>query len=308
MQKNKECEIIQDLLFSYQDDVLSSSSKKLVETHLRQCENCQKKLMEIKEESKNEKKQEKEIDYLKKIRRKAKIKSIFGILGGILLVFLIIYGYRFFVIHQVTNQYSKYLQKNNVYQEITQLRFQGEGAFVTKTWYKDGKYKRQNYQYTEQEGWEQIDRTEYGEIDSNQMIEIVEKEKKAVIKTWSWKEQKSNILHFPGNLEVYRKNFLFQIGAPFWTSIRTDTWHVGREYYILKQDRTENWFDKETGLPIREINVQGQTCYYPNTTIEKATEDLVTKYQYEFDKVKEEDVQMPDLTGYDIIEEDLMIN
>ena len=39
MQKEK-CEIVQDLLLNYVDGVLSNSSKKLVENHLKECKEC----------------------------------------------------------------------------------------------------------------------------------------------------------------------------------------------------------------------------------------------------------------------------
>lgn len=308
MERKKECEIVQDLLWNYQDNVLNKTSKRLVEEHLIQCENCCQKLQEMKEETKQEKnKQKKEIDYLKKIKRKARIKSVLGIAGGIFIVFFMIYLYRFCIIHKVTNQYNQYLQANNIYQETTQLGIEGEGAFVTKNWYKDGKYKKEIHVYTEEKGWQQLGMTEYGEIGSSQKIRILEETKKVIKENWPWEQKKSSILCFPGNLEEYRQNFWLQLGAPFFTSIKVDDWHVGREYYIFKQDRTEIWLDKELGLPIRKIDYQAQIQYYPHTTIEKTTEDSITKYHYEFNQVKEEDVQVPNLTGYEVTEDNSMI-
>ena len=46
----RECEIVQDLLLGYVDNVLNTESKKLVEKHLLQCSNCQKRLEEIKKD------------------------------------------------------------------------------------------------------------------------------------------------------------------------------------------------------------------------------------------------------------------
>ena len=34
-----ECAIVKDLLFSYNDGILSDTSKELVENHLKKCEN-----------------------------------------------------------------------------------------------------------------------------------------------------------------------------------------------------------------------------------------------------------------------------
>ena len=47
----KECDIVKDLLFSYNDGVLSTTSKEFVENHLKTCEDCNNTLKEIKQES-----------------------------------------------------------------------------------------------------------------------------------------------------------------------------------------------------------------------------------------------------------------
>ena len=47
-----ECDIVGDLLFSYNDDILSNTSKELVEEHLKKCEKCKKVLEEIRKEKK----------------------------------------------------------------------------------------------------------------------------------------------------------------------------------------------------------------------------------------------------------------
>ena len=39
-----ECDIVEDLLFSYNDGVLSNFSKELVDEHLKKCERCKKKI------------------------------------------------------------------------------------------------------------------------------------------------------------------------------------------------------------------------------------------------------------------------
>lgn len=63
-----ECDIVGDLLFSYNDGILSNTSKELVEEHLKKCDKCKKILEEIKKEN-DEKNQVKEIDFFKSIKR-----------------------------------------------------------------------------------------------------------------------------------------------------------------------------------------------------------------------------------------------
>ena len=72
----KECEIVQDLLVNYSDNILNKSSNELVEKHLSECEDCKKMFEEIvAEENKDKKNEKKQIDYLKKYRRKMRIKD-----------------------------------------------------------------------------------------------------------------------------------------------------------------------------------------------------------------------------------------
>ena len=100
MEKKTECEIVQDLLLGYVDDILNTESKKLVEKHLLECCNCQKRLQEIQEDiQENEHNQKKEIDYLKKIRRRNKIKFIIFLIITIFIIFLCIYLYKFFILN-----------------------------------------------------------------------------------------------------------------------------------------------------------------------------------------------------------------
>lgn len=48
---DETCNIVQDLLPLYYDDVCSSSSKRLVEKHLKTCERCQNTYNKLKNDS-----------------------------------------------------------------------------------------------------------------------------------------------------------------------------------------------------------------------------------------------------------------
>ena len=105
MEKKTECEIVQDLLFSYADDVLNVESKKLVEKHLTECQKCQEKLIEIQNEKhQQEQNQKTQIDYLKKIRRKNKIKSFFWAVLVLGILFASWYLYKFCIINKITKK------------------------------------------------------------------------------------------------------------------------------------------------------------------------------------------------------------
>lgn len=72
-----DCDIIKDLLPSYSDKILSTTSNKLVEEHLQTCKNCLKEFQDMNKEIPDEiiNNQDEQIDFLKGYR-KSKIKSI----------------------------------------------------------------------------------------------------------------------------------------------------------------------------------------------------------------------------------------
>ena len=103
-----ECDIVEDLLFSYNDGILSDTSKELVENHLKKCEKCKIFLEEIKQE--NHKKNEiKEIDFLKNIKKKINKKNI--ILSVIFIILIIVVLFNI----QVYNNYNQIASTMEVY-------------------------------------------------------------------------------------------------------------------------------------------------------------------------------------------------
>lgn len=86
-----ECDLVKDLLFSYNDNILSNTSKELVEEHLKKCDECEKILEEIKQDS-NDKKQIKEIDFLKSIKKNINKKNIIILIVFIFLVIIILFN------------------------------------------------------------------------------------------------------------------------------------------------------------------------------------------------------------------------
>ena len=66
------CEIIEDLLPSYLDEVLSDSVKEAVEIHLKSCSRCSERLEELRQQiGKEEQEQQKKgKQFLKKIKRR----------------------------------------------------------------------------------------------------------------------------------------------------------------------------------------------------------------------------------------------
>ena len=307
MERKTECEIVQDLLLGYVDGVLNAESKKLVEKHLLDCEQCKKRLEDIKKDmQENENNQQKEIDYLKKIRRKARIKSILIALGIILLIFIGIYIYQLIIVNTISNKAENSLNSNNFYKETTDMLGDGATA-VTRTYYKDGKYKSVWEVYTEEGVETRI--TKYATVNSSESINISDIDKQITIEKGEFTKMANKEENLKGvNLPFDTNNFILKMGTAFIMSINTDTYQVGKEYYVFNNrfERTKNWemwIDKETGLPIKIINREGRKSYYVGTRVLKEVNDNIQEFKYEFGKVTDEDVTVPDinsLSGYTI--------
>lgn len=302
MEKKKECEIVQDLLLGYVDDVLNDESKKIVEKHLIECERCQKKLKEIKiDMNENEKVQQKEIDYLKKLRRKSKIKSIFIAIGIIVLFLLILYLEKIIKVNDFMNKAKISLESNNIYKETRQIVADNE-VWILKEYYKGGKYKSVNEFYTE-EGKE-LKLTTYAEEGTNVIYTISEDENKVKMQKGKFAELKNkSLINVP--FVENRQSLFARLGTAYIMSIETDNYDVGREYYVLKNQfenvqRWEIWIDKETGLPIREVNKNASKEYFIGTDIVKGVRDNTQEFKYEFGIVTDSDVKIPDFSNYEI--------
>lgn len=305
MKKEIECKVVEDLLFGYVDKTLNNESKKMVENHLKDCKDCKEKLNEILEENKqNEKIQLKEIDYLKKIKTENRIKSILITIGIIILILLLLYLIKFIRISNIMGKAEKNLKSQNYYCE-KQENSGEDTVSVSKTYYKDGKYKRTNEIYSD--NGKELVSTEYGEVGSDERKIVNERDKIVTV----YKGDISKILNKEESVKFdifsleERKMVYANLGKAFLMSVESDSYDSNKEYYILrykfdKRNTWEVWLDKETGLVIREINRDSSKLYFPGTDIVKKESDIIEKYKYYFDIVNDEDVSEPDFVGYKV--------
>lgn len=111
-----ECEIVRDLLFSYNDEVVSEFSKEFIERHLKTCESCSKVLEEIKGDTVkyNEKK---EINYLKKIKNKITIKNRVIMISSFILIISIMLNIIVFISYYSIASTMEIYLKNDISEE-----------------------------------------------------------------------------------------------------------------------------------------------------------------------------------------------
>lgn len=302
MDKKTECEIVQDLLFGYSDDVLNAESKKLVEKHLLECKECQSKFNEIQKDIEiHENNQKKQIDYLKKIRRRNTIKTILISVGIVLLIFFIFYLRKFLIVNDFMNKAKESAKSNNIYREVSKM-VTDDSVAITKEWYKDGKYKLQTDIYSEK-GVENF-MTVYATVNSDERITIFENNKEVRIQ----KDESSKMRNEEKNLkpvESQNYNFINKLKIAFEYSMHTSTYHIGREYYVMnkifdKNSNDEVWIDKNNGLTLRKMGNEVAIKFFEGTDVVKEEILLKTEYKHEFGIVTDEDVAVPDLTGYKV--------
>lgn len=124
----KECDIVKDLLFSYNDGVLSTTSKEFVENHLKTCEDCNNTLKEIKQESdkKNKSKMQHEkdnIDFFKSVKKKMTKKNIIISIGILILLVIIIFNVLiFYNYNKVASSMIIYLQDDITEEQLENIK------------------------------------------------------------------------------------------------------------------------------------------------------------------------------------------
>lgn len=296
-----ECEIVQDLLISYNDDVLNPESKKLVEEHLKTCEKCREKLEIIRKEPSDHKEQY-IVNYMKKLRRKTFVKSVCIAICFVLLIFVGAYFRKVYIISNYINNVDKLLQKENIYIEQVSTLYDGV-VNITKNYYKDGKRKEVISNYSD--SGEEILFTRYNDSTTNKEIFINEYRKILEEKEALTDDSVLKLTRY-FNKETY--SFLDVLNLAFTVDI--DIEYESERYtsekikfYALKlgnKTNTEYWIEAKTGLLNRKINRYKVTNYFPTTNIIKEiiNKEDIDRYYYSFDTVTDLEVTPNNLDEY----------
>lgn len=157
--KQIDCDVIQDLLPSYADKVSSEATNKLVEEHLKTCKKCSMALKNMKKEIDIDidKNQEQEIDYLRKYKRRDRIKTIIFVITLILDILL-----GAFIIIGCTNEKVRlFVDVNDVNVEYMYRTEDIKGEDLLKVYLYSEKFKRHyltgdKYEVIDEEGNKEI--------------------------------------------------------------------------------------------------------------------------------------------------------
>ena len=129
MNENKDCKIVQDLLPNYIEKLTNEETNKYIEEHLNECKECKDVLLEMQKELKisDQKRDRREVKYIKKFSNKMKILKI--ILLIILIIFGIHIGRNMIIISSLNNKANNYVSSSNYHKKTT--NFNGDNFIIS---------------------------------------------------------------------------------------------------------------------------------------------------------------------------------
>lgn len=275
MKNKRECKIIQDLLPSYVEDLLSTETKEYVEKHIQECVECKDILNNMQDTIKenDDRVKQKEVNYLKKFKNKMNVLKT--ILLIVFVVVLLVLGRRIIIVSDLSNKAQDIKQNNlNNYYAKIEGGFAGE-YHVTECYYKDGNYKIRTISYSEEKGREEI----VFYKNENEQIMLTETQEGKFLNKNAFIKEVTPIPYYNDNVEVLCMALAYGVEAVNLDDI---------ECYVLKSKTNEQYICKETGLMVKHID---------------RTNNNVTDYEYKFGTVEEADISIPDLSEYKQIQE-----
>ena len=234
-------------------------------------------------------------------KKKMKLwKKLLIIFLVILLFFIIITTRKMIIINDLQNKAQKYIDSNNYFATIYQ--YQGNNLQIYTTYKKLDK-SLSTIKSLSESGTRTL--ISYADENVNHMYFDVLESKIAILDGNG----------VPGSIQIdnalYTENlWQFALRAIF-SDIKSEECNgkqcykievalvpvvFSPDYLYSENAKTTIYFDKETGLKVREFN----------GTAEKNEEkiNIVSDYHYEFDNVKDEDLKEPDISQYKIQEND----
>ena len=281
MKEKKECKIVQDLLPNYIEKFTSEETNEYIENHLKECKECRDIYEKMKPEMENDKASNVEINYMKKYQRKL-ISTVFKTVGSI--IFSLLFAYivlvisRWNTLNDINNKYCESISKTN-------YRVIGNQSGITT------EYIRQDNIYIQKYGeniiWSDIGKNETYIINTNHKTYYIEK------KFIGFNALTVNEIQLFGCTKEDTENYLFKQRIKYAMNLLYDLKSIYipmtfGDCYILDNINEPNqgdkiYIDKETGL------------FLGNTG---GLKDTTQTFKYEFDVVKDADIEKPDLTEY----------
>lgn len=285
------CKIVQDLIPNYLEKLTLEETTIFIQKHIAECNECKRELEEVSnDELSYTEAEEKEIEYLKKIKKKNRLNIVFAVCAILCILMLIFIGcimYRYSLLRFVENKFEEYAKVDNVYIEINGTEFQNgvfSNAVTRKYWYKDGILKSEEL-YTA--GNEKI----ISIINYRDAMEYRMNEKNKTVTIWSGSDISSGFEDGKLFETLFKSNYTFT-SSSYFSKFLTDMLHINisKEKDIIIHIDNYCRYDKATGL----LKMQYAEDFEGNTVLEN--------YKYEFNHVTDENLTLPDITDYKISE------
>lgn len=271
MEKKKVCRIIEDLLPNYLEGLTNEITNEFIEEHLNECASCQKEKQKMtnKIETKVVNNEQIEIDYMKKYRRKMNIlKSIIGIIIIVELIFLVDFCRKFFIINKFKIQMTE-VNRENYYVKL----INNDDDSCIESWRKGEKSLNKRSLETS----EQI---KYSDSDEAWLI-INDDDGKIAIKVDREKFGSATI--GIGYDSISTENLWETVQYAFNAKVTSEVYNGIECYRVYNNEYEQTYINKEDFRPVRIVN--GDTDY---------------SYEYIINGVTDEQVELPDITGYEI--------
>lgn len=272
MKEKRECKIIQDLLPNYIEDLTNEETNHFIEEHLKECDECQKMLENMKRDLKVNSTigDAREVKYIKKYN--SKLKLLRNVLVLIIIITFIVVGRKICILTSLSNKAEAIKDRQNYHEKLESYN---DGKMnILEFYYKDGKSITTISIYSE--GSDVIKRTIYKS----------EEETIDLIDNGQTKIMKNNEDIIIEAMSFTPNSLLENLFIAITTSIDKVNLN-GQKCYIIRENNTEKFIDANTGLTVKMIDNQN------NRTVD---------YKYEFGSVKDKDVTRPDTTGYTLME------
>ena len=278
MKEKRDCKIVQDLLPNYIEKLTNEETNMYIEEHLRECTECKTMLENMQKELNinSNKRDEREVKYIKKFSNKMKI------LKFIILAFIIIYiavvGRRTFIMASLSEKAKENQLYNNYYAKL--YSYQGDSLTITESYNKGEDYLTTMTKFV---NGNQIQKITYYKKGTEQLF-LTEFEGKKYIQN-----SETMVGGYILPVTYVSDGFLANMQYAFIIGVDS-TYCNGKECYVIKGTNYERYVDKETGLAVRNIEKS-------NKEITRQT-DMVVDYDYKFNTVTDSDIVKPDTTGY----------
>ena len=118
MKEKKECKVVQDLLPNYIEGLTTKETNEFIEEHLKDCIECQNVLknMEDKLTLNKQKRDGREVDYIKKYSKKLKIwKKLILIVLVLLIIYAISVAYKLIILNKISEKNEENNNLDNYY-------------------------------------------------------------------------------------------------------------------------------------------------------------------------------------------------